>query len=176
MLSGDVACHRLMASCYEWVIQTEEVKVGAGAGSIAVEGEPTYGLLLPILDHVGPVILRFDATTIGAQRCAEEFKHALKSRLHVGEGHVVVERKAIEVLEQLDDYLPRFRRVGERGLKLLLRSAQLGIAERFAIELVVGEPLGELAEHLAAQVLRDVALLVDLAERLRNLLQLLVEQ
>jgi len=44
------------------------------------------------------------------------------------------------------------------------------------IETVVAETLRELTENLRAQILGDIAVLVDLAQRSRDLQQLLVEE
>ena len=89
---------------------------------------------------------------------------------------VVVEAKAFQILEKLEDDIPCRPGVVDGNLQFLSRSAQCGVADSILIQLVIGDPLGQLPQHLAPQVFRNLPELIDLSKRLGDGEEFLLQQ
>ena len=87
-----------------------------------------------------------------SERSGQEFDKAVHAGGYVRKWLVVLEAKAIEILEQVEDNLPRLSSIRERSLKLDSCSFQLGVGKRFLIKTIVVQPFGKLAQDLRTKV------------------------
>ena len=107
-----------------------------------------------------------------SERSGQEFDKATHAGGYVRKWLVVLEAKAIKVLEQVKDNLPRLSSIREGSLKLDSCSFQLGVEKRFLIETIVVQPFGKLTQDLRTKVFGNISLFIHLPESSRNFVSL----